>query len=106
VLYLLPPNAYEYSHPEGTGKDLPPFYSAWLLGNIPSSITSAIIQTYQQHTRRNTSTLPTNPLLRHNVTRLQIVQRVEEIIALKLVSAEKRPNPKQRKKLQAAKMAK
>eukprot|EP00601_Ochromonadales_sp_CCMP2298_P031224 CAMPEP_0173333972 /NCGR_PEP_ID=MMETSP1144-20121109/5181_1 /TAXON_ID=483371 /ORGANISM="non described non described, Strain CCMP2298" /LENGTH=246 /DNA_ID=CAMNT_0014278979 /DNA_START=487 /DNA_END=1228 /DNA_ORIENTATION=- len=26
VFYLLPPDHYEYSHPEGTGKDIPPFF--------------------------------------------------------------------------------
>jgi hypothetical protein len=53
VIYLLPPSSYEYSHPEGTGpsiplplsafhwsfsgKDLPPFYSAWFVGGSFSS---------------------------------------------------------------------
>lgn len=36
VLYILPPSSYEYSHPEGTGKDLPPFYSAWFVGGFSS----------------------------------------------------------------------
>lgn len=30
--YVLPPDYYEYCHPEGTGKDIPPFYSAWFVG--------------------------------------------------------------------------
>ena len=29
IYYLLPPNSYTYFHPEGTGKDTPPFYSSW-----------------------------------------------------------------------------
>lgn len=29
--YLLPPDYYSYSHPEGTGKDMPPFYSMWFI---------------------------------------------------------------------------
>ena len=32
VQYWLPDTSYEYRHPEGTGKDLPPFYSAWFIG--------------------------------------------------------------------------
>lgn len=34
AFYILPPDYYEYSHPEGTGKDIPPFYSAWFLGGF------------------------------------------------------------------------
>jgi hypothetical protein len=34
VFYILPPDYYEYSHPEGTGKDIPPFYSAWFVGGL------------------------------------------------------------------------
>ena len=37
VLYVLPPSSYEYRHPEGTGKDAPPFYSAWFLGGFKAS---------------------------------------------------------------------
>lgn len=43
VCYLLPPNEYMYYHPEGTGKDTPPFYSAWFLGNMPFSITRYVV---------------------------------------------------------------
>ena len=34
IMYLLPPDYYHYSHPEGTGKDIPPFYSIWFIGMI------------------------------------------------------------------------
>jgi hypothetical protein len=34
VFYLLPPIYYEYSHPENTGKEIPPFYSAWFVGGF------------------------------------------------------------------------
>ena len=39
IYYLLPPDSYQYCHPEGTGKDLPPFYSSWFLfsGTIPQT---------------------------------------------------------------------
>jgi hypothetical protein len=36
MIYLLPCTYYEYTHPEQTGKDLPPFYSAWFIGGISS----------------------------------------------------------------------
>jgi hypothetical protein len=32
LLYVMPPDSYEYLHPEGTGKEAPPFYSSWFLG--------------------------------------------------------------------------
>lgn len=35
LVYLMPPNSYSYCHPEGTGKDLPPFYSSWFIGRFP-----------------------------------------------------------------------
>ena len=39
IYYLLPPDSYQYCHPEDTGKDLPPFYSSWFLfsGTIPQT---------------------------------------------------------------------
>lgn len=33
VFYILPPDYYMYSHPENTGKDIPPFYSMWFIGH-------------------------------------------------------------------------
>lgn len=38
VFYVLPPDYYEYSHPEGTGKDIPPFYSAWFVGGLSAEL--------------------------------------------------------------------
>lgn len=35
ITYILPPDNYEYTHPEGTGKDQPPFYSSWFVGTGP-----------------------------------------------------------------------
>ena len=40
VLYLAPPEHYHYVHPENTGKDLPPFYSMWFVGNLPEAVKS------------------------------------------------------------------
>jgi hypothetical protein len=39
-MYLIPPDSYEYHHPEGTGKDVPPFFSAWFLGGFGASAKS------------------------------------------------------------------
>ena len=35
---MLPPDSYEYQHPEGTGKGTPPFFSAWFLGGFRSKV--------------------------------------------------------------------
>ena len=37
-MYVLPPDSYEYQHPEGTGKGTPPFFSAWFLGGFRSKV--------------------------------------------------------------------
>ena len=34
ILYLMPGGSYSYEHPEGTGHDIPPFYSAWFIGGM------------------------------------------------------------------------
>lgn len=33
-MYVMPRVSYPYDHPEGTGKDAPPFYSAWFVGGF------------------------------------------------------------------------
>ena len=38
TIYLLPPDSYEYHHPEGTGKDIPPFFSAWFAAGFSRAI--------------------------------------------------------------------
>jgi hypothetical protein len=43
-LYLIPQDNYEYHHPEGTGKDIPPFFSSWFIGGVdPSTKTRSVI---------------------------------------------------------------
>ena len=37
VLYLLPPDSYEYRHPDGTGKGIPPFFSSWFIGGFQNN---------------------------------------------------------------------
>lgn len=74
--FLLPPDSYRYTHPEGTGKEAPPFYSAWFIGRAPS-------------TARDT-------LLKSN--RCSISGSVLELEKRGIVKL-KRPNPKRRKKM-------
>ena len=80
-LYLMPPSSYEYDHPEGTGKELPPFYSCWFLGGFPSS----------------RSTYIEKGLARSGLG-LLVLRSVEALVEKGFVVA-KRPNPKRRKKM-------
>ncbi len=73
--YLLPATSYEYSHPEGTEHDVPPFYSAWFLGRFP----------------------PLSALRSLRTKGTTVVGSVSDLIARGLAT-EKRLNPKQRRK--------
>lgn len=79
-LYLMPPNSYEYDHPEGTGKEVPPFYSCWFLGGFPSSRSTDIEKG-----------------LAKSGQGLLVLRSVEALVEKGFVVA-KRPNPKRRKK--------
>mmetsp|Transcript_15749 Transcript_15749/g.26291 ORF Transcript_15749/g.26291 Transcript_15749/m.26291 type:complete len:310 (+) Transcript_15749:81-1010(+) len=85
-LYLLPSISYEYNHPEGTGKDIPPFFSSWFIGGGFQSLLAV----------RNAILSP-----EHNLDRcLSVCISVESLIKKGVVGADsaKRPNPKQRRK--------
>ncbi len=74
-LYLLPPKSYEYDHPEGTGKDLPPFYSCWFLSYFEKEI---VLNCKKKHCK--------------------VVDSVDMLIKDGYCT-DKRPNPRQRKKM-------
>jgi hypothetical protein len=75
ISYILPQGSYEYTHPEGTGHDLPPFYSIWFLIGFPEA----------QVLRAKVSSFSCN-----------IVTNVEELAERGLVQL-KRKNSRQRK---------
>lgn len=77
-MYIMPRDRYEFSHPEGTGKAVPPFYSCWFLGNCCS--TKQILGTKCGH-------------------RVVLLDSLEEMGARNFVKTERRLNPKQRRKL-------
>ena len=90
-LYVLPPESYNYNHPEGTGKSNPPFYSTWFVGmkNEYTTLTKkSLISYYQKPKRNDEGELKKPPLLLDNV---------QAIISRGFLQ-DKRPNPKQRKK--------
>jgi hypothetical protein len=97
--YVLPPDYYEYCHPEGTGKGIPPFFSSWICGGMSSDIRQISRIAFQKFPRRAVSVLPTG-VKRIPFSNLTVIDTVESVAALGLV-ADKRPNPKQRRKLQS-----
>ena len=86
-LYLMPSDSYEYDHPEGTGKDIPPFYSAWFLGGFPQSQCTEIGKTI-------------TAVGAASGRKVVVLSSVEEMAEHKYVVT-KRPNPKQRKKMRS-----
>lgn len=138
VLYSLPPDYYDYNHPDGTGKSLPPFYSSWFIGNINQTIKNNTLLNYKKYIRKagekgkyngisfsssssssttssssnaatttpSSSSSSTGIIIPNSINKLRrisfilfkCIESIKEIISLGLV-VEKRPNPKQRKKM-------
>eukprot|EP01032_Pedospumella_encystans_P008144 gene8144-9700_t len=98
--YILPPDYYEYSHPEGTGKDIPPFYSAWFLGGFSTDQKNSITQSLRTKPRTAIPAKPTNPpLKRLSFPVLTVAESVDALVSRGVVTDSKRPNPKQRQKM-------
>jgi hypothetical protein len=112
-LYLLPPESYEYDHPDGTGKDIPPFFSAWFIGGYPSD-QKELLRGHMEACRQSNvidggdkkrklaecsnDAIGSKTLI--GSLRCKVVDSIDKLISLGYVT-EKRPNPKQRKKLKA-----
>ena len=79
--YVVPNVAYEYDHPEGTGKPIPPFFSIWFCG-LPRSMDIDI----QSLSDTNTS------------TGIRITSSLNELEEWEIITTKNRMNPKQRKK--------
>ena len=86
VVYFVPAAPYHYLHPEGTGKDVPPFVSAWFLG-LPAGMDVAAV--------RRALSAPSSAGAAAGAT----AASVEELAAQGHVTISRRPNPKQRKNL-------
>jgi len=80
VFYLVPAIHYEYLHPEGTGKDIPPFHSAWFVGQNKISIDMVVLRKKLEAT-----------------SEVKVAETQAELSAGG-VRLEKRLNPKQRKR--------
>lgn len=89
VVYLLPPNNYSYEHPEGTGKNKPPFYSSWSLFGFDNMklIENALIDDAKIKAKKG--------------GRICVILRnVQDLVSRGYVT-EKRPNPRMRKKMKS-----
>jgi hypothetical protein len=82
VVYLVPSKPYEYDHPEGTGKDIPPFNSLWYCG-----IGKDLVMKLQQSELWQS---------------LGLLRNLNDLRQCKAIPTNKRPNPKQRKKRKAS----
>lgn len=91
ILYIVPPVMYEYNHPDGTGKDFPPFASIWFCG-IHRDLVDNVKDAYRSHFGSHS----VGALGSRDVPHL--VSTVEELKILGAVPSEKRKNLKQRLK--------
>jgi hypothetical protein len=85
VFYVVPHVAYEYDHPEGTGKDQVPFVSLWICG-VQYQHAQQIFQQYERQSRLN----------------YRLFRSIRELEIHGIVSGVKRPNPRQRRTKQKA----
>jgi len=94
VIYLLPRKSgdrsedYLYDHPEGTGMETSPFQSLWFCGIGKDRYQS--VQKVWQH------------VVKQDPTKPQLILSLHELEQLNVISTQKRPNPKQRRKRQRA----
>ena len=84
MVYIVPRDDYAYLHPEGTGKQVPPFPSMWFCG-LPRGRHGDVAAYWK--TRATASAASANLYL--NLAQLEAAQ---------VISTQHRPNPRQRKK--------
>ncbi len=84
ILYVVPFDSYEYVHPEGTGKDFPPFASIWFCG-VPSGKADELRKSFE----KEYSGKPRSP---------RLASSLDELHSLGAVPTVKRKNLKQRLK--------
>ena len=96
ILYVVPPTPYEYEHPKGTGKDLPPFASIWFCG-IPAGKVDAVKEAFRNvHGEHSVGIAQIGDPQSKNSPRL--LSTLQELKALGAVPTLKRKNLKQRLK--------
>mmetsp|Transcript_2116 Transcript_2116/g.3877 ORF Transcript_2116/g.3877 Transcript_2116/m.3877 type:complete len:300 (-) Transcript_2116:2395-3294(-) len=97
IFYVLPQIPYEYDHPEGTGKDLPPFSSIWYCG-VPSSKIDAVKNAFREVHGKNSVGISQGSQRDVNGGAPMLLSSLHELRILGAVPTEKRKNLKQRLK--------
>lgn len=87
LLYIVPAASYDYDHPEGTGKDAPPFFSIWFVGGLADAARQRVLR---GALRGAAAVYGTREELQHALLRRGVAR------------AGKRGNPRQRKKRRLA----
>lgn len=107
ILYIVPSKPYEYEHPEGTGKDIPPFTSIWYCG-IPidsvDKVKEAFRATYGEDSVGIGLKARKEGSLASSSSSPRLVSSLSELKQLSAVPTQKRPNPRQRKKAKLVKL--
>jgi len=98
ILYVVPSISYEYDHPAGTGKEIPPFASIWFCG-IPvdrvQDAKDAFRKIHGEESVVGTSSLRSSGT---TATTPRLVSCLMDLKELGVIPTKKRRNPKQRKK--------
>jgi hypothetical protein len=89
VLFMIPAEPYEYTHPEGTGKELPPFASLWFCGIPAKEKRQQLMRYWETLSWDNNANGQAKPSL---------VLSLDDLKETGTISTQKRPNPRQRKK--------
>jgi hypothetical protein len=97
IFYVVPQIPYEYDHPEGTGKDLPPFSSIWYCG-MPSSKVDAAKNAFRKAYGENSVGIIEGVRRDVNSDFPRLLSTLQELRVLGAVPTEKRKNLKQRLK--------
>jgi len=104
TFYITPPpnNQYEYDHPEGTGHQISPFASVWFCGmSYGEGKTQDMRSVMDAFARFHSSNDASYPM-----GTARIASNLQNLIRMGGVSAEKRKNPRQRKKIRQQAMQK
>jgi hypothetical protein len=107
LFYLVPPDCYEYQHPEGTGKDIPPFKSAWFIGLPTMSNTGGGVDVMEVRRALESATATASSVSSATASAgsararggCTVYATVDQLAAAGHVVVDRRPNPKQRKKM-------
>ncbi len=110
ILYIVPSIPYDYEHPEGTGKDIPPFSSIWYCG-IPLSKVEKFKDAFRIAYGKDSVGLPKKEIRGIDPSQQsssdsspRLLFSLEDLKQMNAVPTQKRPNPKQRKKARLAKL--